>query len=156
MQLLEDVEDTLNCTAFEEDSLYRKLNCKCVNMITLSYLLMTHFEEAWRFVIFVIGGGNPSCWVKLNMEAMRKEYQTVRSKRLALGKVVLIEEAALCGVSPIVISICIKTICCTLMLLFLLSFFFPTEMRRKASPWQRNLGYPLAMIVLLALTVNMI
>lgn len=26
-------------------------------------------------------------------------------------------------------------------------------MRRKASPWQRNLGYPLAMLVLLALTV---
>ncbi|XP_061592126.1 limb region 1 homolog-like protein [Cololabis saira] len=81
-RLLEDVEDTLNCTAFEEDSLYRKLNC-----------------------------GKPSCWVKLNMEAMRREYQTVRSKRVAL------------------------------------------EMRRKASPWQRNLGYPLAMIMLLALTV---
>uniref|UniRef100_A0A667WA16 Limb development membrane protein 1-like n=1 Tax=Myripristis murdjan TaxID=586833 RepID=A0A667WA16_9TELE len=29
----------------------------------------------------------------------------------------------------------------------------PTEMRRKASPWQRNLGYPLAMLLLLALTV---
>lgn len=27
-------------------------------------------------------------------------------------------------------------------------------MRRKASPWQRNLGYPLAMLVLLALTVH--
>ncbi|KAI1891153.1 hypothetical protein AGOR_G00161970 [Albula goreensis] len=27
------------------------------------------------------------------------------------------------------------------------------EMRRKASPWQRNLGYPLAMLLLLALTV---
>uniref|UniRef100_A0A674PRN4 Limb development membrane protein 1-like n=1 Tax=Takifugu rubripes TaxID=31033 RepID=A0A674PRN4_TAKRU len=27
------------------------------------------------------------------------------------------------------------------------------EMRRKASPWQRNLGYPLAMLTLLALTV---
>lgn len=26
-------------------------------------------------------------------------------------------------------------------------------MRRKASPWQRNLGYPLAMLALLALTV---
>lgn len=30
---------------------------------------------------------------------------------------------------------------------------FLTEMRRKASPWQRNLGYPLAMLVLLGLTV---
>ncbi|KAM4571200.1 limb region 1 homolog-like protein isoform 2-T2 [Fundulus diaphanus] len=81
-RLLEDVEDTLSCAAFEEDSLHRKLNC-----------------------------GTPSCWVKLNMEAMRKEYQTVQSRRVAL------------------------------------------EMRRKASAWQRNLGYPLAMLMLLALTV---
>ncbi|XP_022064356.1 limb region 1 homolog-like protein [Acanthochromis polyacanthus] len=81
-RLLEDVEDTLSCTAFEEDSLSRKLNC-----------------------------GSTSCWVKLDMENMKKDYQTVRSKRVAL------------------------------------------EMRRKASAWQRNLGYPLAMLVLLALTV---
>uniref|UniRef100_A0A3Q4HII1 Limb development membrane protein 1-like n=1 Tax=Neolamprologus brichardi TaxID=32507 RepID=A0A3Q4HII1_NEOBR len=80
-RLLEDVEDTLSCTTFEEDSLSRKINC------------------------------NTSCWVKLNMEALKKEYQAVQSKRVAL------------------------------------------EMRRKASPWQRNLGYPLAMLVLLALTV---
>ncbi|XP_047231074.1 limb region 1 homolog-like protein [Girardinichthys multiradiatus] len=81
-RLLEDVEDTLSCTVFEEDSLYRKLHC-----------------------------GSPSCWVTLNMEAMRKKYQAVQSRRVAL------------------------------------------EMRRKASPWQRNLGYPLAMLMLLALTV---
>uniref|UniRef100_A0A3B5LDZ9 Limb development membrane protein 1-like n=1 Tax=Xiphophorus couchianus TaxID=32473 RepID=A0A3B5LDZ9_9TELE len=74
-RLLEDIEDTLSCTVFEEDSLFRKLN-----------------------------------WVKLNMEAMRKEYLAVQSRRVAL-------------------------------------------MRRKASPWQRNLGYPLAMLILLALTV---
>uniref|UniRef100_A0A8D0AV17 Limb development membrane protein 1-like n=1 Tax=Sander lucioperca TaxID=283035 RepID=A0A8D0AV17_SANLU len=83
-RLLEDVEDILSCTTFEEDSLSRKLNC----------------------------GSTASCWVKLNMEGMKKEYQTVLSKRIAL------------------------------------------EMRRKASPWQRNLGYPLAMLVLLALTVH--
>uniref|UniRef100_A0A8D3BNA2 Limb development membrane protein 1-like n=1 Tax=Scophthalmus maximus TaxID=52904 RepID=A0A8D3BNA2_SCOMX len=75
-RLLEDVEDTLDCTTFEEDALSRKLN-----LITLysHSLLYPHF-----------------------------------------------------------------------------SFFhsvYPTEMRRKASPWQRNLGYPLAMIGLLALTV---
>ncbi|KAM7404719.1 hypothetical protein PAMP_012041 [Pampus punctatissimus] len=81
-RLLEDVEDTLSCTSFEEDSLSRKLNC-----------------------------GSTSCWVKLNMEVMKMQYQTARSKRIAL------------------------------------------EMRRKASPWQRNLGYPLAMLMLLALTV---
>ncbi|TWW56651.1 limb region 1 homolog-like protein [Takifugu flavidus] len=81
-RLLEDVEDTLSCTAFEEDYLSRKLN-----------------------------SSTASCWVKLNMEAMQKEYQAVHNKRLSL------------------------------------------EMRRKASPWQRNLGYPLAMLTLLALTV---
>ncbi|XP_016891803.1 limb region 1 homolog-like protein [Cynoglossus semilaevis] len=81
-RLLEDVEETLNCTTFEENSLSRKLNCS-----------------------------NTSCWVRLNTEAMKTEYQAVRSKRIAL------------------------------------------EMRRKASPWQRNLGYPLAMLALLALTV---
>uniref|UniRef100_A0A672I2X1 Limb development membrane protein 1 like n=1 Tax=Salarias fasciatus TaxID=181472 RepID=A0A672I2X1_SALFA len=75
-RLLEDVEDTLSCTTFEEDSLSRKLNCKWVTAL-----------------------------------AMKKEYQTVRSKRVAL------------------------------------------EARTKASPWQRNLGYPLAMLMLLALTV---
>ncbi|XP_068187943.1 limb region 1 homolog-like protein isoform X2 [Antennarius striatus] len=81
-RLLEDVEDILSCTSFEEDSLYRKLNT-----------------------------GRTSCWVKLNVEAMKKDYQTVQSKRIAL------------------------------------------ETRRKASAWQRNLGYPLVMLVLLALTV---
>ncbi|XP_068601821.1 limb region 1 homolog-like protein [Brachionichthys hirsutus] len=81
-RLLEDVEDILSCTSFEEDSLCRKLN-----------------------------SGRTSCWVKLNVDAMKKDYQTVQSKRIAL------------------------------------------ESRRKASPWQRNLGYPLAMLVLLALTV---
>uniref|UniRef100_A0A3Q1JGP9 Limb development membrane protein 1 like n=1 Tax=Anabas testudineus TaxID=64144 RepID=A0A3Q1JGP9_ANATE len=86
-RLLEDVEDTLSCTTFEEDSLSRKLNCK-------------------RSTINIT-----SCWVKLNMEALKKEYQIAQSKRLAL------------------------------------------EMRRKASPWQRNLCYPLAMLMLLALTV---
>uniref|UniRef100_A0A3P9KEL5 Limb development membrane protein 1-like n=1 Tax=Oryzias latipes TaxID=8090 RepID=A0A3P9KEL5_ORYLA len=81
-RLLEDIEETLSCSMFEENSLRRKLNC-----------------------------GNKSCWSKLNMEALRQEYQTVRTKRVAL------------------------------------------EMRRKASPWQRNLGYPLVMMALLALTV---
>uniref|UniRef100_A0A8C8HD52 Uncharacterized protein n=1 Tax=Oncorhynchus tshawytscha TaxID=74940 RepID=A0A8C8HD52_ONCTS len=31
--------------------------------------------------------------------------------------------------------------------------FLPTEIRKRASPWQRNLGYPLAMLLLLAVTV---
>lgn len=81
-RLLEDVEDTLNCTTFEEATLMRKINY-----------------------------GRTSCWVKLDIEAMKREYQTVQNKRIAL------------------------------------------EMRRKASAWQRNLGYPLAMLALLAMTV---
>uniref|UniRef100_A0A8C5GTF6 Protein LMBR1L n=2 Tax=Gouania willdenowi TaxID=441366 RepID=A0A8C5GTF6_GOUWI len=81
-RLLENIEETLSCTSFEEDSLSRKLNC-----------------------------GSTSCWVQLNVEDVRKEYQTVHSQRIAL------------------------------------------EMRKKASPWQRNLVYPLAMLLLLALTV---
>uniref|UniRef100_A0A8C5GTQ9 Limb development membrane protein 1 like n=1 Tax=Gouania willdenowi TaxID=441366 RepID=A0A8C5GTQ9_GOUWI len=36
---------------------------------------------------------------------------------------------------------------------FVLIRFFHSEMRKKASPWQRNLVYPLAMLLLLALTV---
>lgn len=34
----------------------------------------------------MIEGGSPSCWVKLNMEAMRKEYLAVQSRRVALGE----------------------------------------------------------------------
>ncbi|XP_059920644.1 limb region 1 homolog-like protein [Gadus macrocephalus] len=82
-RLLENIEDTLSCTVFEEASLSRKLK----------------------------RGGSTSCWVTLNMEALKHEYHTVQTQRLAL------------------------------------------EMRGKASPWQRNLGYPLAMLLLLALTV---
>uniref|UniRef100_A0A3Q3W3V8 Limb development membrane protein 1 like n=1 Tax=Mola mola TaxID=94237 RepID=A0A3Q3W3V8_MOLML len=71
-RLLEDVEETLSCTMFEEHSLSRKLN------------LITWYSHLCFF---------------------------------------------------------------SLLLAFL------TEMRRKASAWQRNLGYPLAMLMLLALTV---
>ncbi|KAJ0064233.1 hypothetical protein NL108_001537, partial [Boleophthalmus pectinirostris] len=81
-RLLEDVEDTLNCTTFEEATLSRKIKY-----------------------------GRTSCWVKLDIETMKSEYQAVQNKRIAL------------------------------------------EMRRKASAWQRNLGYPLAMLALLAMTV---
>lgn len=93
----------------------------------------------------VVVGGGTSCWVKLNREAMKKEHQAVRSKRIALGT--FLQDTGY------------KVICCySRQLLWLLLIFlvlgFPSEMRRKASPWQRNLGYPLAMLVLLALTVR--
>lgn len=79
-RLLENVEDTLNCAIFEEDTMSRKINY-----------------------------GRTSYWV--NMDTMKKEHQKVQNKRIAL------------------------------------------ETRRKASAWQRNLGYPLAMLALLAMTV---
>lgn len=81
-RLLENIEETLSCTAFEEATLMRKLN-----------------------------RGDTSFWISLSAESARKEFFSVQAKRIAL------------------------------------------EMRRKASPWQRNLGYPLAMLLLLALTV---
>ncbi|XP_036446693.1 limb region 1 homolog-like protein isoform X1 [Colossoma macropomum] len=80
-RLLENVEETMNCALFEEASLSRKLN------------------------------SNTSCWLSLNMEAMKRQFVSVQAKRMAL------------------------------------------ETRKKASPWQRNLGYPLVMLLLLALTV---
>ncbi|KAG1961433.1 limb region 1 homolog-like protein [Pimephales promelas] len=79
-RLLENLEEAMNCTHFEEASLSRKLKC------------------------------NTSCWISANIKAINKEYLSVKSKRIAL------------------------------------------EMRKRVSPWQRNLGYPVAMLLLLALT----
>uniref|UniRef100_A0A4W6FA48 Limb development membrane protein 1-like n=1 Tax=Lates calcarifer TaxID=8187 RepID=A0A4W6FA48_LATCA len=69
------------------------------------------------------------------------------------GSLLVKPRTALCGVSPTVITLHSHLLlsligCCCFFL-----FVFPAEMRRKASPWQRNLGYPLAMLMLLALTV---
>lgn len=102
---------------------------------------------------YLIEGGSTSCWVKLNMQAMKKEYQTVRSKRIALGKIDS-TGCSLLGFSQsyyIVLSfVAVKLF----IVVALLVTLFLKEMRRKASPWQRNLGYPLAMLTLLALTVH--
>ncbi|MGH0146507.1 UNVERIFIED_CONTAM: hypothetical protein FKN15_034019 [Acipenser sinensis] len=79
-RLLEDLDETLDCVGFEETALSRKLS------------------------------GNTSCWINLNVEALKQQFLAIQARRIAL------------------------------------------EMRRRASPWQRNLGYPLAMLLLLALT----
>uniref|UniRef100_A0A8C7VLH4 Limb development membrane protein 1-like n=1 Tax=Oncorhynchus mykiss TaxID=8022 RepID=A0A8C7VLH4_ONCMY len=79
--LLENVEVEMNCAAFEEASLSRKLN------------------------------SDTSCRISVNVEPLRMQFLGVQAKRIAL------------------------------------------QMRRRASPWQRNLFYPLAMLLLLALTV---
>uniref|UniRef100_A0A6Q2Y7T1 Limb development membrane protein 1 like n=1 Tax=Esox lucius TaxID=8010 RepID=A0A6Q2Y7T1_ESOLU len=80
-RMLENVEVDMNCAAFEEASLSRKIN------------------------------SDTSCWISVNVEPLRMQFLSVQAKRIAL------------------------------------------EMRRRASPWQRNLFYPLVMILLLALTV---
>uniref|UniRef100_A0AAZ3Q8Q4 Uncharacterized protein n=1 Tax=Oncorhynchus tshawytscha TaxID=74940 RepID=A0AAZ3Q8Q4_ONCTS len=51
---------------------------------------------------------------------------------------------------------CISLFGVLLLLLYTNSgfLFLPTEIRKRASPWQRNLGYPLAMLLLLAVTVR--
>ncbi|MEJ1271262.1 limb region 1 like [Cricetulus griseus] len=79
-RLLEDLEEQLNCSAFEEAALTRRI---C----------------------------NPtSCWLPLDMELLHRQVLALQTQRVLLEK------------------------------------------RRKASAWQRNLGYPLAMLCLLLLT----
>ncbi|KAF3826277.1 hypothetical protein GH733_006391 [Mirounga leonina] len=78
--LLEDLEEQLHCSAFEEAALTRRI---C----------------------------NPtSCWLHLDMELLHRQVLALQTQRVLLEK------------------------------------------RRKASAWQRNLGYPLAMLCLLVLT----
>nr|XP_031538898.1 protein LMBR1L isoform X6 [Vicugna pacos] len=79
-RLLEDLEEQLHCSAFEEAALTRRI---C----------------------------NPtSCWLPLDMELLHRQVLALQTQRVLLEK------------------------------------------RRKASAWQRNLGYPLAMLCLLVLT----
>lgn len=95
-QLLEDVEDILSCTTFEEDSLSRKLNCKIstINIVMFFLLFNSKLTDILSLMCFLNEGDSTSCWVKLNMEALKKEYQIVQSRRLALGKTNV--QAALC------------------------------------------------------------
>ncbi|XP_010856053.1 PREDICTED: protein LMBR1L isoform X2 [Bison bison bison] len=79
-RLLEDLEEQLHCSAFEEAALTRRI---C----------------------------NPtSCWLPLDIELLHRQVLALQTQRVLLEK------------------------------------------RRKASAWQRNLGYPLAMLCLLVLT----
>lgn len=80
-RLLEDLDEQLNCTEFEEAAISRK-----------------------------ISSGKTSCWLSLDVEVLRQQYLAIHTHRITL------------------------------------------ETRRKASAWQRNLGYPLAMLSLLSLT----
>ncbi|XP_023598147.1 protein LMBR1L isoform X6 [Trichechus manatus latirostris] len=78
--LLEDLEEQLYCSAFEEAALTRRI-CNAT-----------------------------SCWLPLDMELLHRQILALQTQRVLLEK------------------------------------------RRKASAWQRNLGYPLAMLCLLVLT----
>ncbi|CAM5124136.1 unnamed protein product [Natator depressus] len=80
-RLLEDLDEQLNCTRFEEAALSHK-----------------------------ISASPTSCWLNLSAAVLQEQSLAIQSRRLAL------------------------------------------ELRRCASPWQRNLAYPLAMLCLLALT----
>uniref|UniRef100_A0A8C3BR54 Limb development membrane protein 1 like n=1 Tax=Cairina moschata TaxID=8855 RepID=A0A8C3BR54_CAIMO len=80
-RLLEDLDEQLSCTRFEEAAVSRR-----------------------------IASGKASCWLNLNVGLLREQLLAIQSKRRKL------------------------------------------ERRHRASPWQRNLGYPLAMLGLLALT----
>ncbi|XP_046539554.1 protein LMBR1L isoform X4 [Equus quagga] len=85
-RLLEDLEEQLYCSAFEEAALTRRI---C----------------------------NPtSCWLPLDMELVHRQVLALQTQRVLLAS------------HPC------------------------TEKRRRASAWQRNLGYPLAMLFLLVLT----
>ncbi|XP_032203978.1 protein LMBR1L isoform X7 [Mustela erminea] len=85
-RLLEDLEEQLYCSAFEEAALTRRI---C----------------------------NPtSCWLHLDVELLHRQVLALQTQRV------------------------------------LLAFHLHAEKRRKASAWQRNLGYPLAMLCLLVLT----
>uniref|UniRef100_A0A8C5IHV2 Limb development membrane protein 1 like n=1 Tax=Junco hyemalis TaxID=40217 RepID=A0A8C5IHV2_JUNHY len=83
-RLLEDLDEQLSCTRFEEAAVSHRIH----------------------------SAGKASCWLNLDMEMLREQFFAIRSKRRKL------------------------------------------ELRHRASPWQRNLGYPLAMLGLLALTVS--
>ncbi|KAK2502623.1 hypothetical protein MC885_009482, partial [Smutsia gigantea] len=109
-RLLEDLEEQLYCSAFEEAALTRRI---C--------------SELWFFPAGMVGvawtgdarlGAGPSslpsdptsCWLPLDMELLHRQVLALQTQRVLLEK------------------------------------------RRKASAWQRNLGYPLAMLCLLVLT----
>ncbi|RLV82920.1 hypothetical protein DV515_00016500 [Chloebia gouldiae] len=81
-RLLEDLDEQLSCTRFEEAAVSHRIR----------------------------SAGKASCWLNLDIEMLQEQFFAVRSKRRKL------------------------------------------ELRHRASPWQRNLGYPLAMLGLLALT----
>lgn len=85
-----------------------------------------------------------SCWLPLDMELLHRQLLALQTQRVLLG--MWVGRAWDTWVSPRRVAPGSRC---------LLTASHPcTEKRRKASAWQRNLGYPLAMLCLLVLTVG--
>ncbi|XP_023687040.2 limb region 1 homolog-like protein [Paramormyrops kingsleyae] len=80
-RLLENIDETASCVAFEEACLSKKL------------------------------AGKSSCWISVNLDILKNQFLSIQARRVSL------------------------------------------ELKRNASPWQRNVGYPLTLLLLLGLTV---
>ncbi|XP_023391173.1 protein LMBR1L isoform X2 [Pteropus medius] len=104
-RLLEDLEEQLYCSAFEEAALTRRICSE------LQFFLAGMMGMAWAGAVPSSLSSDPtSCWLPLDMELLHRQVLALQTQRVLLEK------------------------------------------RRKASAWQRNLGYPLAMLCLLVLT----
>eukprot|EP00069_Balaena_mysticetus_P008219 bmy_05789T0 len=112
-RLLEDLEEQLHCSAFEEAALTRRI-CSETQLFPVGMV-----SVAWAGPVQDLGtapsslpSDPTSCWLPLDMELLHRQVLALQTQRVLLEK------------------------------------------RRKASAWQRNLGYPLAMLCLLVLTVR--
>lgn len=85
-----------------------------------------------------------SCWLPLDMELLHRQVLTLQTQRVLLG--MWADRDWDTWVSPRRVAPHSR--------LLLTASLSSTEKRRKASAWQRNLGYPLAMLCLLVLTVG--
>nr|XP_019580220.1 PREDICTED: protein LMBR1L isoform X1 [Rhinolophus sinicus] len=104
-RLLEDLEEQLYCSAFEEAALTRRICSE------LKFFPAGMVGGTWAGAAPSSLPSDPtSCWLPLDMELLHRQVLTLQTQRVLLEK------------------------------------------RRKASAWQRNLGYPLAMLCLLVLT----
>ncbi|KAI6062488.1 Protein LMBR1L [Aix galericulata] len=115
-QLLEDLDEQLSCTRFEEAAVSRRIasgGCSA-RAGEVPWGARGPQSLSTRGVSPSVSprAGKASCWLNLNVGLLREQLLAIQSKRRKL------------------------------------------ERRHRASPWQRNLGYPLAMLGLLALTVS--
>ncbi|XP_036886854.1 protein LMBR1L isoform X1 [Sturnira hondurensis] len=104
-RLLEDLEEQLYCSAFEEAALTRRI-CSELQFFLGGMVGVAQAGAAPSSV----PSDPTSCWLPLDMELLHRQVLALQTQRVLLEK------------------------------------------RRKASAWQRNLGYPLAMLCLLVLT----